>query len=182
MTTPSENQSPDQPATTSALMWFGVLAWVIALFLISQLGSQTAWVDGQPLSRQPALSSIVSLYGLAFFGLCWLAFNWRAQPGWWRSNPFREVAAWVASLEYIGWFMCYVWLVPVTGYLFTTLAFCMLLAARCGYRSKRSQLAAAFIALCIVLLFKTFLAVKLPAAQIYEWLPAGLRNFMIIYF
>ena len=89
---------------------------------------------------------------------------------------------WLASLEYVAWFMVYVWLVPITGYLLTTIAFCVLLARRCGYRSRRALLTAAATAVCIVVLFKTMLAVKIPAAVIYEWLPAGLRNFMIINF
>ena len=34
----------------------------------------------------------------------------------------------------------------------------------------------------IVLLFKSFLQVKLPGGRIYEVLPDGLRSFMLTYF
>lgn len=172
----------DHSVDKTALMWFGALSLVVTFYLLSQLGNQTDWVSGLPLSRQPALSSIVSLCGMALFGLCWLFLHWRRNRGWWRVFPFAELRAWLASIEYVAWFMCYVWLVPITGYLLTTIAFCLLLALRCGYRSRRAMLSAAGTALCIVVLFKSLLAVKIPAAAIYEWLPSGLRNFMIIYF
>ncbi len=163
-------------------MWFGVCTFAITLALISQLGAQTTWIDGQPLTRQPALSSIVSLFGMALFGLCWIGIHWRRQPGWWRINPIPEFTVWIASLEFVAWFMIYVWLVPISGYLLTTVAFCVLLTLRCGYRSRRAVTSAALTGLFIVLLFKTFLAVKIPAAKAYEYLPDALRNFMIINF
>jgi hypothetical protein len=170
------------PANTAALMWFGVCTLAVTLILIFLLRTQTTWVDGQPLSRQPALSSIVSLFGMALFGTGWLINYWRHYPDWWRTSPLSEFRVWLAGLEYVGWFMIYVYLVPISGYLLTTLAFCILLTLRCGYRSRRAIISAALTGLFIVLLFKTFLAVKIPAAKAYEYLPDALRNFMIIYF
>jgi hypothetical protein len=43
-------------------------------------------------------------------------------------------------------------------------------------------LSSVLIALSIVLVFKTFLEVKIPGGIIYEYLPDTLRNFMILNF
>ena len=78
--------------------------------------------------------------------------------------------------------MAYVYLMPLLGYLPATLVFMCLLTLRLGYRNLRYLLIAAVIAIAIVLFFKTALAVKISGGAIYEYLPDGLRNFMIINF
>ena len=88
----------------------------------------------------------------------------------------------MSSLEYAGWFIGYAMLVPYTGYLLTTVAFALALAWRAGYRTRGMLLSAFVSAVVIVLLFKTFLQVKLPSGLIYEYLPDGLRQIMLTYF
>ena len=77
--------------------------------------------------------------------------------------------------------MGYVWIVPVVGYLPTTVLFTNLLTIRMGYREKKVYIAATIMAIFIVVLFKGFLSVKIPGGQWYEYLPDGVRNFMLLY-
>ena len=78
--------------------------------------------------------------------------------------------------------MGYVALVPLIGYLPVTLVFVPLLARRMGYRSRLMMGISIGFALMVVLLFKGVLAVRIPGALLYEYLPGGLRNFFILYF
>ena len=95
---------------------------------------------------------------------------------------WQEVWLWISSLEYAGWFIAYAILVPYAGYLPSTVLFAVVLAVRAGYRKVSTLISAAISALVIVLLFKTFLQVKLPSGLVYESLPDGLRQIMLIYF
>ena len=77
--------------------------------------------------------------------------------------------------------MVYVFLVPMAGYLPSTIIFAVLLCYRVGYRSFRSLLAAALVATTVVVVFKSFLQVKVPGGQVYEMLPDSIRSFMLTY-
>jgi hypothetical protein len=159
-----------------------VFAWVVlilALFLLSQIWSQTTFRDGTPLFAQPRFWPAVSLIGMTGFAACHLlgsALSERIDGRW------QEVWLWIASLEYAGWFIAYALVVPVLGYLPSTLLFAAALTLRAGYRHRFAFLAALGSAFVIVLLFKTFLQVRLPGGQIYQSLPDGLRQFMLTYF
>jgi hypothetical protein len=98
------------------------------------------------------------------------------------SGRWAEVWGWVRSLEYAGWFMAYVFIVPRLGYLGTTVIFAVLLALRAGYRDTRTFLAMAVTGTAIVVLFKSLLQVKIPGGAVYEFLPTALRSFMLTYF
>ncbi|MFC3118584.1 tripartite tricarboxylate transporter TctB family protein [Jhaorihella thermophila] len=95
---------------------------------------------------------------------------------------WREARKWLSVLEFAGWFMGYVLLVPVIGYLPVTLVFVPLLSWRMGYRGGRMLGLAALFALAVVVVFKSFLAVKIPGGAAYEYLPDGLRSLFILYF
>jgi hypothetical protein len=56
------------------------------------------------------------------------------------------------------------------------------LAYRAGYRNQKMIIYAAGIGFCIVVIFKSFLEVKIPGGVIYEFLPNVLRNFFILNF
>ena len=60
--------------------------------------------------------------------------------------------------------------------------FCTVLAYRAGYREGRVLGAAALLGASVVLLFKSFLQVKIPGGALYEYFPAALRNLLIVYF
>ena len=93
-----------------------------------------------------------------------------------------ELFDWLRALEFAGWFLVYVLVVPVVGYMLSSLAFCSLLTWHLGYRSKNHLMAPALTGLAVVLIFKSMLSVKIPGGQIYEYLPDALRNLMILYF
>lgn len=156
--------------------WFALIA---SLLLLSQIMDQTAWRSGGKLFAQPRFWPAVALGGMAAFAALHLlgsALSERIAGRW------QEVALWLASLEFAGWFILYAFAVPYLGYLPATLIFALLLTLRTGYRSPGYLAAAAASALAIVLLFKTFLQVRLPGGAIYEALPDGLRQFMLTYF
>ena len=159
-----------------------VFAWVVlacSVFLLSQLFDQTAYQSRGKLVAQPRFWPAVSLICMtvfAAFHLLGSALSERIDGRW------REVWHWVKSVEYAGWFIAYAASVPYAGYLPTTVLFAVLLCLRVGYRSARMIGAAALSSIVVVALFKTLLKVNLPAGQIYEALPDGLRQIMLTYF
>lgn len=159
-----------------------VFAWAIvifSIFMLSQIYSQTAYKPGAKLFAQPRFWPAVSLLGMtgfAAFHLLGSALSERLSGRW------REVLLWASSLEYAAWFIVYALVVPYAGYLLSTVVFAVLLCLRAGYRRRNMLLWAVVSAVVIVLLFKTFLQVKLPSGLIYEGLPDGLRQFMLTYF
>ncbi len=158
---------------------FGWFALIFSLLLLSQLADQTAWKAGGKLFTQPRFWPAVSLGGMAVFAAFHLlgsALSERIQGRW------QEVWLWVRSLEYAGWFILYAMVVPYAGYLPTTVIFAVALALRVGYRRAQTLIAAALSAVVIVVLFKTLLRVNLPAGDVYEVLPDGLRQIMLTYF
>ncbi|MEM7208097.1 MAG: tripartite tricarboxylate transporter TctB family protein [Pseudomonadota bacterium] len=157
---------------------FAIAFLVVSLILLSQLGEEAKWVKRTKFFAQPAFWPTVSLIGMTLFALLHLVGSAVSQkPG----GRKPELLLWIRSLEYALWFLAYVWIVPRLGYLPSTLIFALCLTWRVGYRDKRMFLAAALVAIAIVVVFKAFLQVKIPAGQIYEYLPDGIRNFMLIY-
>ncbi|MBY4893306.1 hypothetical protein A8B78_04445 [Jannaschia sp. EhC01] len=158
-----------------------VFAWVlliISVLLLSQLWGQTTWRNGNALFAQPRFWPGVSLAGMAIFAAFHLlgsALSERIHGRW------TEVWLWISSLEYAGWFIVYALVIPYTGYLPTTVVFALALALRAGYRTARALLSAAAAAIAIVVLFKSLLQVRLPAGEIYQYLPDGIRQFFLIY-
>jgi hypothetical protein len=159
-----------------------VFAWlvlIVALLLLSQILDQTAYRPGKKLFAQPRFWPAVSLGGMAFFAALHLlgsALSDRIEGRW------AEVWLWITSLEYAGWFVLYAVCVPYIGYLPATVLFALALCMRAGYRSRMALSSAVLSAVVIVLLFKTFLQVKLPSGRIYEFLPDGIRQIMLTYF
>jgi len=159
-----------------------VFAWFVlalSLFLLSQLFAETAFKPGKKMVAQPRFWPAVSLIGMtgfATFHLIGSALSERIEGRW------REVLFWASSLEYAVWFIAYAVIVPYAGYLPSTLIITLLLIVRVGFRSRFILASAATTALLIVVVFKSFLQVKLPAGQIYNGLPDGLRQIMLNYF
>ena len=157
---------------------FALAFLVFAVFLVTQLGAETKWVKRTKLFAQPAFWPTVSLIGMTVFA-CLNALGAAVSPK--TSGRGEEVFLWFKSLEYAAWFLAYVWIVPKVGYLGGTILFTLLLTWRVGYRSKRMFMGALLAGVVIVVAFKSFLQVKIPAGQIYEHLPDGIRNFMLLY-
>lgn len=158
---------------------FATVFLLFAIWLASQLQSQTIWANGQHLFAQPRFWPAVGVLGMAGFGVFHFLSSVASDriPGRW-----PEVLNWLRALEFVGWFLAYVWLVPWAGYLLATVGFMAVLTLRMGYRDLRMIGAAVGTGVAIVLLFKTFLQVRLPGGQLYHVLPDGLSTFMLTYF
>lgn len=156
---------------------FVIAALALALFLLSQITRQTAWVDpSKSFVAQPRFWPAVALAMMVLpLGLhLWLMKRRRPNRSDW-----QEVRRWGETLEYAGWFMGYVFAVPWIGFLPMSILFAIGLAWRLGYRSLSTLIAAALFALSTVIVFKGFLGVKIPGARMYEWLPDGARSFAL---
>ncbi len=169
-----------QTRTRSAGQFLFVAGALIgAIILGSQITGQTQWTDnaksfaGQP-RFWPAVSIISMVVGLGLH-LYWLP---RRRP---RRADWVEARRWLEPVEYAGWFMAYVFLVPWIGFLPMSIALACALTWRLGYKSRKSLLLAALFAVATVFIFKGLLGVKIPGAAIYEFLPIGLRNLFILY-
>lgn len=175
---------PRQPAGKHSSTFFIAVCLFAALILLLQLGAETKYSANGKLFAQPRFWPAVGVVGMVFFGITHLAlaFYNRVKPTIHPGGAFSELLTWAKAVEYLVWFLLYVHLVPVIGYLPATIIFTVLLAARQGYRSKNQLLTAAATGIVIVLVFKTGLSVKIPGGAIYEYLPQTLRNIAIIYF
>ena len=95
----------------------------------------------------------------------------------------HELEKYVAALEYVAYFIIYTILVPVLGYLMSTLLLGVFLTWRVGYRSARWIITGLLSSLIIVLVFRTFLQIKTPISiWLYDFLPSAMRGFMLTYF
>jgi len=158
---------------------FAFVFLAFSLILLSQLGDQTVWKKGTKLFAQPRFWPSVSLISMSLFGAFHLLgsiVSPRIDGRW------SEVGFWLKAMEFVAWFLAYVALVPVIGYLLATILFAVGLTIRLGYRGPGWVAASAGSAIVIVLIFKTFLQVRIPGGQIYEYLPTALRSFMLTYF
>lgn len=157
---------------------FAIFFLCFSLFLLLQIGEQTKWLARKSLFVQPRFWPAVALIGMVGFGTFHLIGSLLSPRIFGR---LKEVIFWASALEYVGWFLIYVYLVPLTGYLPTTIIFCILLALRVGYRDKTMLLSSIGAAISIVVLFRVILQVKIPAGALYEYLPDGLRVFALTY-
>lgn len=149
-----------------------------ALLLLVLITDQTAWVKKTKLFAQPRFWPAVAIGGMVLLGgLHLYKLPWRRVSRY----DLWEVKRWGQVFEFAGWFMGYVLLVPVIGYLPVTLVFVPLLSWRMGYRSPFMLWTSAVFAVVVVVLFKAFLSVKIPGALLYEYLPGSLRSFFILY-
>ncbi|WP_417675321.1 tripartite tricarboxylate transporter TctB family protein [Pseudodonghicola sp.] len=157
---------------------FALVFVALSILLLSQIGHQTVWAAKTKFFAQPRFWPAVGLGGMAVLGglhlyhLPWKRFT---------SSDRVELRRWAEVLEYAVWFMAYVLLVPVIGYLLATLIFMPALTWRMGYRSRLILWSSVVFAVAVVVLFKTFLSVKIPGGMIYEYLPGALRGFFILY-
>ncbi|MGB0508150.1 MAG: tripartite tricarboxylate transporter TctB family protein, partial [Pikeienuella sp.] len=127
----------------------------------------------------PAFWPGVAVIGMTVFGAFHVLLNWRGVK-W--SVEGKEALIWLCPLEYLAYFMVYVFATPTIGYLPASIIFAALLAYRVGYRSFKMIGFAAIAGAAIVLTFKTMLSVKIPAGALYDYLPDSIRLFAIVNF
>lgn len=171
--------SVDSTKTKPGEILFVGLFFAASVVLLTQLGDQAKFSAKGKLFAQPAFWPAVGIIGMVVFtGLHVLTkLRHRAKRG-----LGAEVTIWLRAFEYVGWFMIYVVAVPRVGYLPCTIIFTVLLALRMGYRKPSMLFYAGASGLGIVVIFKTILGVKIPGGALYEYLPDGLRSFMILNF
>jgi hypothetical protein len=175
----SQDLDPSKNPPDRGQVLFAVALLLFATALLSQIGSQTRWADRTLLVAQPRFWPAVGLGGMVVFGALHLLTLPRKLP---RAQDGREALRWLFAFEWVGWFLAYVTLVPLAGYLPVTVVFCVTLAWRIGYRGWRWTGIAGGFGCAVVLLFKTFMGVKIPGAALYEHLPTALRSFFILNF
>ncbi len=157
-----------------------VLAFVAsAALLLALIGEQTRWVAKTKLVAQPRFWPAVALGGMVIMGgLHLVRLPWRRVT----REDWGEALKWAVVAEYALWFMGYVMVVPIIGYLPVTMVFVPALTWRMGYRSRRMMGISVVFAVFVVALFKSVLSVKIPGALAYEYLPGAMRNFFILNF
>lgn len=150
---------------------------VFGLILLAQTPTQTRWVAKTGFFAQPRFWPAVGLMALVGLGgLHLVKLPWRRFTG----ADWVEVRKWAAALEYAIWFMAYVLVVPVIGYLPASIVFAATLSWRLGYRTTRMIAVSILFAIATVIVFKSFLSVKIPGGMIYEYLPGAVRSFFIL--
>lgn len=140
--------------------WF---QWAESLFWATLAGGLALWLG--PVRAAPFVFLVATVR---------ISYLYLHKVDW------EEAKVWLSALEWAAWFLAYVVLVPVLGYLPMTLIFAPLLTWRMGYRSRRILWASVIFGVIVVLVFKAFLQVKIPGAVVYEYLPGALRNFFIL--
>ncbi|WP_299142751.1 tripartite tricarboxylate transporter TctB family protein [uncultured Tateyamaria sp.] len=192
---------------------FSLFMALLALFFLAFFFSQTGWEDRklpanmarywmdqfgitEPDKRPARLGRILKqgwvaplmclavLVPAALWNLyaAWRAQRWRTRFGQPTAVGY-EMSQWLRALEFVGWFVGYTLLVPVLGYLVSTLLMGTLLPWRMGYRGAQWMgicLAASF---AIVLVFRTGLQIRTPVnIWLYDQLPQRLETFMQVWF
>lgn len=150
-----------------------------AALLLSQLGNQTTWANKTDLVAQPGFWPALGVGGMVLFGGLHL---FRLPRRRLTRDDWQEGRTWLAVVEFAAWFLVYVVVVPLLGYLPTTLIFMPVLLWRLGYRSRGVMAAGVLFGGAIVVVFKTFLNVRIPGGAVYEFLPDAMRNIFIVNF
>ena len=158
---------------------FSALFLVFSAVLFSQLPNETRWIEGTALFAQPRFWPAVGIGGMLVFAALHL---WRLPRRRLVRADLREGRLWLFALEFVAWFMAYVWAVPLVGYLPCSILFVPLLAYRLGYRKPATLGIGALFAFVVVLVFKAVLEVKIPGAASYDLFPPAFRNFLIVNF
>lgn len=172
----------EQPQTDrrAAKRAFALVFAGLSLVLLMLLPSETQWLDRTKLFQQPAFWPAIALGTMGLFSLGFLVKTY-FEPR--QASALLELAIWVRGLEFVGWFLAYVWLVPRIGYLAATCLFASALAWRVGYRGWRALIGAAIFGLAVVVAFKSVLGVNIPAGAVYDLLPPGsVRSFLMTNF
>ncbi|MBU2983702.1 tripartite tricarboxylate transporter TctB family protein [Lentibacter algarum] len=172
-----------QPKFHSSEIVFATVIVLLSLFLAAQYNTQTKILDNRELLGQPGFWSWLSVFGMVVFGLPYFGTVLKKFRTIDSPEPIgKEIIYWFLSLEFALWFLAYVMLVPIVGYILATILFSLALTFRTGYTDKRFYFWAVVFSFANVIIFKGFLKVSIPGGQLYELLPAALRNFMITYF
>ena len=174
---PEDDPTAPRGAPRRGQLLFAAGFIVFALFLAARYPRQTTCVENAIWAAQPGFWPAVAVGGMVLFtALHMLRLNRHRlrRPDW------VEARRWIWALEFCGWFLLYVFLVPLIGYLFASAAFLPALTWRMGYRSRLMIWLSAGFAVSVVVLFKAFLDVRIPGGALYDYFPAAFRSFFIL--
>jgi len=137
--------------------------------------------------KQSWVAPLLCLLILVPAALLNLRHSWKVRR--WRqrfllpTDASYEHAKYLAALEYVAYFIVYTLIVPVLGYLVSTVVLGMFLTFRLGYRTPKWMLIALLSSFSIVVVFRSLLQIKTPLSiWLYDQLPATTRAFMLTYF
>lgn len=157
---------------------FAIFFLAVSSVLAALLWDQTTWKPGKHWFSQARFWPAVGVLGMVAFTALHIRHLPRrrlARADW------AEGRIWLSVTEFAAWFLAYVFLVPLIGYLPVTIAFSMALTWRMGYRGAKMPWLACAFAVLVVVVFKGFLQVRIPGAALYEYLPGTLRSLFILY-
>ncbi|WP_422039523.1 tripartite tricarboxylate transporter TctB family protein [Roseibium sp.] len=157
---------------------FALVFLAFSIFLLSQIYGETSWVKRTKWFAQPRFWPAVSLIFMTLFALLHFIGSLCSPRilGRW-----LEVVFWLRSLEFVLYFLLYVAVVPLLGYLPSTVLFTCFLTVRVGLATPRFLLASSAFAVCVAVIFRAVLQVKIPAGQLYEAFPDPLKAFALTY-
>lgn len=157
---------------------FAILFLAFSFFLLSQIYGETSLVKRTKWFAQPRFWPAASLIAMTAFAVLHFIGSLCSPRilGRW-----LEVVFWLRSLEFVLYFLVYVAVVPKLGYLPSTVLFTCLLTLRVGLVSPRFMGFAALFAVCVAVIFRSLLQVKIPAGELYEMFPEPLRAFALTY-
>jgi hypothetical protein len=175
----SEDPDTGFPGPRRGQFLFALIFLAVSTVLLAFLGTETTWAKGTDLVAQPAFWPAIGVIGMVGFSLLHLMHLPRRRL---QRADMVEGRRWLTVLEFAGWFLAYVFIVPWAGYLPTTLVFLPLLLWRMGYRDPRLVGTGLVFGVAVVVLFKSVLQVRIPGGAVYELLPGALRSFFILNF
>ncbi len=153
-----------------------VAIFALSAMLCVAIPFQTQWYGDLALVANPAFWPTL---GIGLMLVCSLANLIISRLSARQAGRRAEIRRWFASLEFVGWFLGYVLVVPFVGYLPSSILFVVALMLRLGCRRRRDLLIGMAVAVLIVVVFKSLLAVNIPGGAVYEFLPAGIRSFFL---
>lgn len=190
-----------------------IFAALIALFFLAMFSQHTGWegrklpdnfggylmyqfglieLDGRVtrfgrILKQSWVVPLICLTVLVPAALWNLRNSWKEHR--WRkrfllpTSAYFEMTKYVAALEFVAYFIGYTLLVPVLGYLLSTLILGTFLTWRLGYRTPVWMLRGFVSSLAVVIVFRSMLQIKTPVSiWLYDQFPSALRGFMLTYF
>lgn len=173
---------------------FSVIMLVLVLFLLWHFTGESGWDQRKlpqkrvgKILKQPWVGPFLCMAILvpAVLVNLWQSYQKRRRDIRQRiPNRIKyELGMWFRSFEFIGYFLTYTFVIAYLGYLLSTLIFAVFLTYRLGYRSPRWIGISLASALAIVILFRSIMQIKTPVnIWLYNQLPAGIENFMKVYF
>jgi len=168
----AESQSPGRLIVAVFFLLFGAGGLALLPAYTGTSPGDEGWFT------QPWLMPAMTLTLLTGAALVHTLRMWRDRRTASTGRLVGELWMWLRAGEVFFWYVRYIWLLGVVGYGLSTFIFIAGLGVRVGLRQPRWILAALVVTIAMTLLFRLGLKIWVPAADLYEILPSGIRNFM----